>query len=141
AGLSRFNPVDFVVKPLSTRHVEARVATLRHAAGVGTLALSDARQMYQRLRDNVWLAMLADQDARRHGVFVPFLGIPASTAAGPARIAIATGSPIVTGFALRRPDGRHEIEIDPPLEAEDARAPDAAERLTALHVARLERRV
>jgi Kdo2-lipid IVA lauroyltransferase/acyltransferase len=95
--------------------------------------------VYQELRANRWVAMLADQDARRQGVFVPFLGHPASTAIGPARLALATGAPIVMGFDTRRDDGRHEIDVEPALEVDDPRAPDAAERLTALHVAMLER--
>lgn len=144
AFLSRRHPVDFVVRPLSNPWVEALLSRQRAAAGVGQISAAiGTRRVYQALRENRWVAMLADQDARRHGVFVPFLGTPASTVLGPARIALATGAPIVTGFGFRRRDGRHEIEIGPPLTddlaAGDPAAPGAAERLTALHVARLER--
>src|SRR6185436_12021770 len=85
-----------------------------------------------------WVAMVGDQDARRQGVFVPFLGRPASTALGPARIALATGAPIVMGFVTRAKDGRMTLDIEPPLALEDPGAKDAALRLTALHTARLE---
>jgi KDO2-lipid IV(A) lauroyltransferase len=57
---------------------------------------------------------------------------------GPARIAIATGAPIVMGFCVREPDGRIVLEIEPPLEVEDPRAKDAVVDLTARHTARLE---
>src|SRR5262249_26371726 len=93
------------------------------------------------LRAGRWVAMVGDQDARRQGVFVPFLGRPASTALGPARIALATGVPIIMGFVMRQPDGRMVLEIEPPLEIANPGAPDAAQRLTAPHPARLEARV
>ncbi len=142
AWLGRRHPVAFVVKPLSNPRVDAWITRQRGRAGVETIpAGAGLRRVYQALRANRWVAMLGDQDARRAGVFVPFLGRPASTAIGPARIALATGAPIVMGFDLRRPDGRHEIDVDPPLVVLDPAAPDAAERLTALHVAALERRV
>ena len=99
------------------------------------------RRVYESLRAGRWVALLADQDARRHGVFVPFLGRPASTALGPARIALATGAPILMGFVTREPDGRMVLEVEPPLAIPDPGAPDAALRLTALHTARLEAQV
>lgn len=144
AFLAQRHPVDFLVRALSNPRVEALLSRQRAAAGVGQISAAvGTRRAYRALRENRWVAVLADQDARRHGVFVPFMGIPASTALGPARMALATGAPIVTGFGFRRPDGRHELEIGPPLGedpgAGDPAAPDAAERLTALHVARLER--
>ncbi len=140
AWLGRMHPVSFVVRPLSNERVESWIARQRASAGVGTISASTrVREVYAGLRGNQWMAMLADQDARRHGVFVPFLGTPASTATGPARIAIATGAPIIMGFVTRRKDGRVELDIEPPLESEDPAAADAAERLTARHVAILER--
>jgi KDO2-lipid IV(A) lauroyltransferase len=142
AALGQVHPVDLVVRPLSNPGVEAWIAAERTRAGVGLISAdTGTRAAYRALRGNRWIAMLADQDARRHGVFVPFLGRPASTALGPARIALATGAPIIMGFCWRGADGRHTLEVDPPLDPGDPRDPRAAERLTALHVARLEQRV
>lgn len=142
ARLGRLHPTAFVVRAMSNPRVEARLVAMRTRAGVATIdAGRGVRAVYEELRANRWVAMLADQDARRHGVFVPFFGVPASTALGPARIALATGAPIVMGFDRRREDGGHELAIEPPLAVADPRAPDAAERLTALHVAALERAV
>lgn len=139
AWLGQMHSVSFVVRPLSNARIEAWIARRRAEAGVGTIPASTrVREVYAGLRANQWMAMLADQDARRHGVFVPFLGTPASTATGPARIAIATGAPIIMGFATRRTDGRVELDIEPALMPEDPAAADAAERLTARHVAVLE---
>ena len=140
AVLGQRHPVDFVVQPLSNPGAERWIAWLRRACGVGSLSTHGGiKRVFTALRAGRWVAMLGDQDARSRGVFVPFFGRPASTALGPARFALATGAPIIMGFDVRRPDGRHEIELEPPLEAGDPASPDAAERLTALHVARLER--
>jgi Kdo2-lipid IVA lauroyltransferase/acyltransferase len=140
--LGQAHPVDVVVRPLSNPGVEAMLARERERAGVGTISADRGiRRVYESLRAGRWIAMLADQDARRQGVFVPFLGRPASTALGPARISLATGAPIVMGFVTRGADGRLTLEIEPPLAIEDPAAPDAALRLTALHAQRLEARV
>ena len=142
AWASGLNPVDFVVRAQSNPGVAAWIADERAAAGVGSIAAETGlRRIYEALRANRWVAMLADQDARRHGVFVAFLGRPASTAVGPARIALATGAALVAGFVHREEDGRHMLEVEPPLTVDDPGAPDAAARLTARYVALLERHV
>jgi KDO2-lipid IV(A) lauroyltransferase len=139
AFLGHIHPVDFVVQPLSNAGVEEWLSRQRAAAGVGQIPLgAGVRRVLEALRANRWVALVADQDARRHGVFVPFLGRPASTPAGPARLALATGAPLIMGFATRRPDGGTELDVEPPLAVPDPRAPDAVATLTALHTARLE---
>ena len=142
ACVARLNPVDFLVRPLSNPGVEALVSGIRARAGVGCISTAEGtRGVYAALAAGRWVAILADQDARRRGCFVPFLGRPASTAVGPARVALRTGAPLVMGFAVRRPDGRFDLEVRGPLVAPDPEAPDAVERLTALHAALLEERV
>jgi KDO2-lipid IV(A) lauroyltransferase len=144
AWLGRMQPVDFVVKPLSNPHVDRWIESLRRAAGVGTLPLgAGVRGVYRALRANHWIALLADQDARSDGVFVPFFGRPASTPRGPAELAVRTGAPIVMGFGWRDADGRHQLEIGPTLTPDPGLAdPEAAVRdLTARHTAALEARV
>jgi KDO2-lipid IV(A) lauroyltransferase len=58
-------------------------------------------QALRALRAGRNLAFLIDQDARRDGIFVDFLGKPASTTASPARLAYATGAPIAFMYARR----------------------------------------
>ena len=142
AWVGRFNPTAFLVRPLSNPGVERWIAGRRAAAGVGCINADDGtRGVYQALAAGGWVTFLADQDARRRGVFVPFLGRAASTPVGPARVALRTGVPIVMGFAMRRADGRFDLEVEPPLRVDDPAAPDAAARLTACHVESLERRI
>ncbi len=140
AFMGQSHSTDFVVRPLSNPGVEAMIARERARAGVGQIPSgSGVRRIYQALRENRWVAMLADQDARAQGAFVRFLGRPASTPIGPARIALATGAPIIMGFMWRQGDGRHVIEIEPPLERPEPHAVEAVTRLTELHVGVLER--
>lgn len=140
AWLTRWNPVDFVVKPLSNPGAEAWLSDLRTRSGVGSISTNGGvKRVFQALRQKRWVAMLADQDARRHGVFVPYFGIPSSTPEGPARIALASGAPIVFGWVVRQPDGRHRLTIEPPLLPEgDPRDEAAVVALTARHTALLE---
>ncbi len=139
AWLGQRHPVDFVAKPLSNPAVDAVRVRLLAEAGVGYIPLGPGvRRIFAALRHNRWVAMVADQDARRGGVFVPFLGRPSSTPVGPAAIALRTGAPIVMGFITRREDGRHEVDVLPPLGPPESHAPDAVRALTALHAACLE---
>jgi len=142
AWLGRLHPVDFVVKPLSNPGVEAMLSSWRAEAGVGSIPLgAGVRRVFESLRANRWIALLADQDARSHGAFVPFFGRLCSTPKGPAELALRTGAPIIMGFAHREPDGRHVLEVHPPLAVSDPRAPGAVESLTAGHTAMLEAEV
>lgn len=138
AWLGRLQSIDFVVRPLSNPLVEARLQAIRAAAGVGRIDAADPRRVYTTLARGGWVCMLADQDARRSGVFVPFFGRPASTPAGPARIALKAGVPIVMGFATRRADGRLELDVEAPLAPPAAGDPDPVRTLTLAHTARLE---
>jgi len=142
AWLGQHVPLDFVTRPLSNPHVDRWVADLRRRAGVGMLrADRDVREIYAALRANRCVAMLADQDARRQGVFVPFFGRPASTPTGPARIALATGAAMIMGTIARRADGGHLLQIEPPFEPPSGKSDEAVAELTRQHTARLEARV
>lgn len=139
AYLGRMHPVDFVVKPLSNPRVDRWLDDLRARAGVGRIPIgAGARGIFKSLRANRWVAMLGDQDARSAGVFVPFFGQLTSTPRGPADIALRTGAPVIMGFPVRRPDGRHEIALEPPLAVPEGRDEAAVIELTARHTARLE---
>jgi len=142
AWLARFNPVDFLVKPLSNPVVDARIERLRRAAGVGVVSThGGVKSIIRALRAGHWIAIAADQDAGRHGVFVPFFGRLASTAQGAARMALQTGSPMVLGSMMRQGDGRHRLVFDPAREVEGPADEASVLELTAWHTALLEQRV
>lgn len=142
AALSRFNPVDFIVKPMSNAHVESRIEKLRLASGLGLVPTGPGvRAVFRTLRQGRWVGILADQDARRHGVFVPFFGKLASTPEGPARLALATGAAIIIGTDHRLDDGRHVIRLDKPYHPEGPLDDANVLRVTAWHTAVLEQRI
>src|SRR5213075_692391 len=140
AMVAREFPMVFFAKPLSNPSAEAWVSALRRRAGLDVMQPgAGVRGVIRRLRAGGTVAMLADQDARRDGVFVPFFGRLASTPTGPAWLSLATGAPIVFCTCARAPDGRLELRfvraLVPEGEADDAQAVRA---LTARHTALLE---
>lgn len=140
ASIGRRHAVDFVFKPPSNPGAGRWLLRTRTAAGVGQLTTHGGiKRVFQALRAGRWVALLGDQDARAEGVFVPFMGRMASTPAGPARIALATGAPIVFGSIARAADGRHEVRIAPPIVPEgDPRDENAVRDLTRRHTEALE---
>jgi KDO2-lipid IV(A) lauroyltransferase len=60
-----------------------------------------ASRIVRTLRDGGLLGVPMDLRSRVPSVEVPFLGHPASTAVGPARIALRTGSVVIVGTAAR----------------------------------------
>jgi len=138
--MSQMMPLAVVVKPLSNPGANAWLTRLRRASGVDQLPIgAGVRGALKRLRAGGAVAMLADQDARRDGVFVPFFGHMASTPTGPAWLSLASGAPLVFGTCLRGPDGRYEARFYPPL-VPTGRADDENDvlELTRRHTGMLE---
>ena len=67
------------------------------------------------LRRNKIVCLIADENKRRGGITVDFLGHPAPTVKSPAFIALKTGAAIVPVFIVRQKKDSHKIIIDPPL--------------------------
>lgn len=111
-------PVTTVYRPLDNPLLDRWVAGFRSAHGQRLLPKHGAlRPLIRELREGRMVVLLVDQDARRHGILVPFLGRPASTLPTPAELALRTGAAIITGFALRTGPGfRHAARFDPPMD-------------------------
>jgi Kdo2-lipid IVA lauroyltransferase/acyltransferase len=139
AWMGRSHPTDFVLKPLSNPAVDAIHTGLVAEAGITIIPLGvGARRIFTALRQGRWVAVVADQDARAAGTFVPFFGRLSSTPIGPAVIAHRTRAPVVMIFITRRDDGRHEIDITPQFPPPAGDSPENVRDFTALHTARLE---
>lgn len=108
-------PLAFLVGVQRNRLVQDLMNRLRAECGIPVIEPTSILETTRVLRDNRFIAMLSDQDAGRHGVFVDFLGEPASTHPGAARLALLTGSPVITGFIIRTGVARHRIVIEPPV--------------------------
>lgn len=81
-----------------------------------------AKQVLRLLRENWMVAVPLDLDVRS-GVFVDFFSLTAATSDALARLAIATGAPVLPAFMVREGEtARHQITILPVIET--ARGPD-----------------
>ena len=81
-----------------------------------------------------------DQDAGSDGVFVDFLGRPASVFRGTAYLAYRLGCPIIVGHIIRRADGKHHVTFEQPITADPAwDEATAVSHMTEAHVRILER--
>jgi KDO2-lipid IV(A) lauroyltransferase len=111
-------PIHFLVGEQSNPRVDDLMNELRRSQGIGIISRNVAlKKVMRALKDNQFVALLADQNVRKNGVFVDFLGRPASTARGPAMFAIKQGAPVICGF-IRRVEGGHMATLEPPLYAD-----------------------
>lgn len=132
-------PLRAVVKRQRNRRFDRRLSALREAVGVEPVYMEEAaRRAGQILGGGRPLAMVADQDARSRGVFVTFMGRPASTFRGPARLALEHGAPLLFGALLREEGGYRAVleRVETP-----PRGPGAVRALTAEWMQRLEAQV
>ncbi len=89
------------------------------------------------------VALIADQNMRKRGVFVDFFGREAATAKGPALFALRTGAPVFVGVAVRKQGypSRYRVNIERVPVAEGSPGADAVRDLTQRHVSRLEAQI
>jgi KDO2-lipid IV(A) lauroyltransferase len=132
-----------MIKPLHNPLIDAAVSRRRRRFGTEVLSINASlKRVVDAAREKRCMIFLADQDARRQGIFVDFFGRPASTATGPALFAWKLKLPIYPCFCLRGPKPlmRMRIIACPPI-MPDPKAEREAEirRLTEEHVRVLEK--
>lgn len=112
------NPIAIVQRPNRNPVIDRAVAARRLRQGNLTISRKGAgREVLRLLRQNWMVAVPLDLDVR-HGLFVDFFSMKASTSDALARLAIATRAPVLPAFMVR--DGvstRHRITILPPIVA------------------------
>ena len=95
--------ISAVMRPLDNAYLNKFLVSMRRSRGLTLLdkkgATADAEAI---LANGKLLGFIGDQDAGRKGLFVDFFGRPASTYKSVALLAMATGCPIVVGYARRR---------------------------------------
>jgi len=111
-------PVDAVMQGMRNPRVTPLVQDFRRNLGMG---LIDRADPWGRFNDSLaagrLVAFVADQDAGRNGVFVPFFGRSASTHRAPALLALRTGAPFLVGGVHRVGPRRYHgwlVRLDPP---------------------------
>ncbi|MGQ0642035.1 MAG: lysophospholipid acyltransferase family protein [Gemmatimonadaceae bacterium] len=126
-------PVHGIVEDVEPP-ILALLEKYRTATGMRTISRNrGARDAYRVLKSGEFLLLVADRvigDAS-DGVEVPFCDGRRQVPRGPALLSLATGAPIVLGFAVRTPDGprRYRLTLEPPI-MPDGTEPDAALTLT-----------
>ena len=135
-------PFTTVYRPLDNPLLDAWVRRTRSEAGQTMVPKEGAlKPLLRALRGGGTVVLLCDQDARSHGVFAPFFGVPASTIPTPAELALRTGATLLTAASVRRGPGfRYVVEFDAPVEvkATDDHAGDLV-RITTEINRRMER--
>ncbi len=132
-------PITFAVGVQRNPLVQNLMNDLRRNAGIDIVQATSVLSLAKRVKSNKFVAMLSDQDAGPKGVFVDFLGAPASTPPGPARLALMTGAPLITGFITRSNTTRHLIRLEAPILPDGGAArEEAVRRITQEYTATLE---
>ena len=117
----------------SNAKVDAALRAIRARAGVTPLsARTGLREALRILRSGGLVATLADQDARSKGVFVEFLGAPASAHVGVVSM-IARGRATMIPGALVDERGCYHFVLGVPWRPDPARSDAENERDGAVH--------
>ncbi len=141
-------PMDIVVARQRNELFDRYLARSRERLGFGIIPRGEARGgVLKSLREGRAVGIMGDQDARRAGVFANFFGRPASTARGPAILAMRSGAEMIMLFAIREPGWRprYTVYLEPLATAtEDRRRAgrgEAVSILTQAFTSRIEERV
>jgi len=137
-------PLDVVAKGMANRRFGEDLEATRRRLGMRVVDMAVApREVLRSLRAGRVVALVADQNAREQGIFVPFFGVPAATFRGPALFALRAGAPIFMGTCVREPGRPHRYRAR--AERIDVTASGDLDadvlRLTEAHTAALERAV
>jgi KDO2-lipid IV(A) lauroyltransferase len=121
-ALSAFGyPMSFLVRRIDNPKIEPLVERTRTRFGNRSIdKRAAARPMLRILRQGGTLGLLVDLNTLPHeGVFVDFFGIPASTTASLATLALRTGAAVLPVFVpWDKERRRFRLRIDPPLQVQ-----------------------
>ena len=135
-------PTDAVMQGLKNRRLNRYVIALRNRLGIRLIDRVDAWDvLLESLRSGRVVAVVADQDARSRGVFVPFFGRPASTHRAPALLALRARAPFFVGGVCRVGPRRYHawvVRLEPPQGLD---IKEQVIELTRMWTAELERRI
>jgi len=112
-------PLHYMARPLDNARLDALVNRYRGLSGNAPIFKNEsARAMLKILKEAGTIGILADQNTMpEEGVFVDFLGVPACTTTGIARVALHTGAAVVPGYAVWDESlQKYRLRFEPPLE-------------------------
>lgn len=131
-------PVHLLVGDLANPAVDAAMDDLRRRNGFSIEHRGmGLRKVIKVLRKGEAVGIPADQEARWHGIVVPFFGRESLTHPGGAFFSLKTGAPMVPGFHVRE-GKRHKIVFLPPIEPAGEATDEAVAQMTAANCRCLE---
>jgi KDO2-lipid IV(A) lauroyltransferase len=106
-------PLTAVVEKLKPEAIFKKFLAYRQSIGIEAISHKEKTIpiLMDRLNEGKLIALVADRDMSRNGIEVNFLGGIAKMPAGPAILAIKSGSPLVTAY-IRYLDNGIEITFD-----------------------------
>jgi KDO2-lipid IV(A) lauroyltransferase len=136
---ARGYPVSYLIKSQSNPYVDRMQNEIRRRAGVGVIRQgASVRQLVYALRRHEIVGILGDQDGGNQGLFIDFLGRPASVFRGPAYMAYRTGCPVIPGGIVREEKGKHRVILTPPIDIDPSWDEETAvAELSRAHTQRL----
>ena len=131
--------VNLLVGDLSNAGVDEAMNRLREKLGLRILRRGMAlRETLRLLRSGKVVLFPGDQEARWHGIAVPMFGRTTLTHPGAAHFALKSDAAILMGFPIRE-GANFRLRFLPPILPEGEADKDNVRRLTARHVAALEK--
>lgn len=114
-------PVNSLGADQRDERITALIKELRGAGGTKALGkANDLKAMIKALQRGEIIAVPVDQDAKEAGMVSPFMGYPASTPVGPAKLAAKLGCDVIPGICVRNPDGlTFSTKFYPPMKGRD----------------------
>jgi len=130
-------------KPQSNALVDKIHNAIRLTHGGNIVPIGDSFGHFCRvIAKGEFVGLLADQDSGSRGMFVDFMGRPASVNRGPATLAVKTKCPFLMTFMIRQPDHTNVLRFGPVLEIDPTwNNATAIRKMTEMQVAEIEKSV
>ncbi|MEE2787335.1 MAG: lysophospholipid acyltransferase family protein [Myxococcota bacterium] len=132
-------PLTIVTREMRSRFFNSMWRTLRMGSAQYVSEGAHPRTLVRRLRRNELLGFVLDQhEPARTAHVSEFMGRPAASSTGLARLASIAGASIVPVFIRRLDSGTHDIWFEAPIEATEVHRQAQVRQLTDSCLARIE---
>lgn len=113
-------PMNFLVQVQKNHLIDKLLDRYYSVRNIGVTKRGESvKEIIQLIKENKFVAFLADQDAGEEGIILDFLGKPASVHKGPAVLALKLKAPIIMGFITHTNRIHQKITILPALRGDE----------------------
>jgi len=126
-------PIAVVGKNIKNPAIDRFVVETRNAMNLGTIHPKDSMErILAGIQRGEAIAMAVDQNMKqKYGIFLNWMGTPASSVRSPAYVARETGVPVVVGYCFQKDVDRFEVVITEEIKWESI--PDDPEKELAVN--------